>query len=570
MNFNAAGDYTPPIGTTKGPGESAGDFTIVTPDREGAVKIGEFIYYWDDVEDVRRRIFGRVASRTHLKLYPDAFMADPATPPGEVARILGFESADSELYEVNVSIMGHFSETMGFVNPRIAPRPGLPVYLAEPQTLAQILSSKNPGETGAVHVGSLLTRADGEVPVSMDADEFANTHLAIIAGTGAGKSYLAGVIVEELLRPNNAAAVLIIDPHEEYDTLDQIPNISAFRRSDPEIEYRPEVKIFREGEFVVRRNVMHHDDILYLLGDVSTPQRVIARRALGSLRNKNWIFDDLLGAVEKVDVARLSGGRSDQDGQEDYRSSKQALTFKLQDTLGRRGAFDDYKHTDMQALLRPGRCSVLQVGGMDRRSQQIVVATILRRAFEGRQQTKRGETDPQDELHVPFPIFVLIEEAHRFAPPGGGVATSNLLAEILAEGRKFGMGIGLITQRPGKLDQDVLSQCMTQCIMRIVNPVDQNAVASAVESMGRDLLAELPALSKGQAIVSGGAVNTTVLCRVRQRETTHGGASSKSAETWTGYFQPEKVRRRKTDEALFPGSDGSAEVDLARELFGDD
>ena len=228
------------------------------------------------------------------------------------------------------------------------------------------------------------------------------------------------------------------------------------------------------------------------------------------------------------------------NGQEDYRSSKQALTFKLQDTLGRRGAFDDYKHTDMQELLRPGRCSVLQVGGMDRRSQQIVVATILRRAFEGRQQTKRGEIDPRDELHLPFPIFVLIEEAHRFAPPGGGAATSNLLAEILAEGRKFGMGIGLITQRPGKLDQDVLSQCMTQCIMRIVNPVDQNAVASAVESMGRDLLAELPALSKGQAIVSGAAVNTTVLCRVRERKTPHGGASYKSAETWTDYFQARK------------------------------
>ncbi len=570
MTSRASGDHTPPIGTTKGPGESAGDFTIVTPDREGVVKIGEFIYYWDEVDGAQQRIFGRVASRTHLKLYPDAFMADPATPPREVARIVGFDSADSELYEVNVSIMGHFSETMGFVNPRIAPRPGLPVFLAEPTTLAEILSSKNPGDTGAVHVGSLLTRGDGEVPVSMDADEFANTHLAIIAGTGAGKSYLAGVIVEELLRPNNAAAVLIIDPHQEYDTLDEIPNISDFRKSDAEIEYRPEVKIFREGEFVVRRNVMHHDDILYLLGDVSTPQRVIARRALGSLRKKNWIFGDLLDAVESVDVARLSGGRSDQDGQEDYRSSKQALTFKLQDTLGRQGAFDDYKHTDMRELLRPGRCSVLQVGGMDRRSQQIVVATILRRAFEGRQQTKRGETDPQDELYVPFPIFVLIEEAHRFAPPGGGVATSNLLAEILAEGRKFGMGIGLITQRPGKLDQDVLSQCMTQCIMRIVNPVDQNAVASAVESMGRDLLAELPALSKGQAIVSGSAVNTTVLCRVRRRETAHGGASYKSAETWTGYFQPEKVRRRKTDGALFPQSDGSDGGDLARELFGDD
>lgn len=572
MTATADGKPAPPIGTTKGPGESAGDFTIVTPDRDRAIKVGEFVYYWADVDGSEQRIFGRVASRTHLRLYPDSFMADPTTSPDEVARILGFESADTELYEVSVSIMGHFSATMGFVNPRIAPPPGLPIYLAEPHLLAEVISRKRPGDIGAVHLGSLLTRRPDEVPISMDANEFTNTHLAIIAGTGAGKSYLAGVIVEELLRPNNAAAVLIIDPHGEYETLEQIPNISEFHRNDSEIEYRPEVKIIRAGELVVRRNLMRDDDILYLLGDLSTPQQVIAREALGSLRKKRekWVLNDLHRAIEDVDVARLGGGRAGQDGQEEYWSSKQALSMKLRNTLGRRGVFDDHKHTSMQTLLRPGRCSVLQVGEMDRRSQQIVVATILRRAFEGRQQTKRGSTNPDDELHIPFPIFVLIEGAHHFAPAGGDVATTNLLKEILAEGRKFDMGIGLITQRPGKLDQDVLSQCMTQCIMRIVNPVDQAAVAAAVESVGRELLVELPALSRGQAIISGAAINATVLCRVRERLTQHGGASSKSAEMWTSFFRPENARRRKVDDALFPDSGRSSEPDLATELFGDD
>ena len=159
-----------------------------------------------------------------------------------------------------MSVMGHFSATMGFVNPRIAPPPGLPIYLAEPHLLAEVISRKRPGDIGAVHLGSLLTRRPDEVPISMDANEFTNTHLAIIAGTGAGKSYLAGVIVEELLRPNNAAAVLIIDPHGEYETLEQIPNISEFHRNDSEIEYRPEVKIIRAGELVVRRNLMRDDD----------------------------------------------------------------------------------------------------------------------------------------------------------------------------------------------------------------------------------------------------------------------------------------------------------------------
>ena len=561
-----------PVGTTKGPGESAGEYTMVTPDREGNVKIGEFVYYADAVEGRERQIVGRVARRRPLKLFPDDFMADPSVPPAEVARILGFDLPDTELYEVTVNIMGHFIPEMGFVNPRIAPRPGLPVFLAGADMLEAVLCPKRPGQTGAVHIGSLLTRPEGEVPVVMDADEFTSTHLAIIAGTGAGKSYLAGVIVEELLRPCNAAAVLIVDPHGEYQTLAEAADLDYFRRSDAKMDYRARVKVVRPGELRVRRNVLREDDILYLLGTIPTPQQVIVREALRTLGrgDRKWTMSDLFGAVEDVDAARLGGASAPEDSSEDYRSSKIALGMRLRSTLGREGVFDDYRHTDLRELLQPGQCTVLQVGEMDRRSQQIVVATILRRAFEGRQRTVHEEIDDRDEQYLPFPVFILIEEAHRFAPAGAEVATTNLLKEVLSEGRKFGVGVGLITQRPGKLDQDALSQCMTQCIMRIVNPVDQTAVASAVESVGRDLLAELPSLSKGQAIIAGSAVNTTVLSRVRRRLTSHGGAAAASAEAWTAYFQPKTVKRRKAERTLFPKSDSSSERDLTRELFGED
>ena len=103
---------------------------------------------------------------------------------------------------------------------------------------------------------------------------------------------------------------------------------------------------------------------------------------------------------------------------------------------------------------------------------------------------------------------------------------STTSSAILSEGRKFGVGIGLITQRPGKLDQDVLSQCMTQIIMRIVNPIDQDTVAKSVEGAGRAMLSELPALTKGQAVISGVGINTPVMCRIRPRMTKHGGKPS--------------------------------------------
>jgi DNA helicase HerA-like ATPase len=255
------------------------------------------------------------------------------------------------------------------------------------------------------------------------------------------------------------------------------------------------------------------------------------------------------------------------DSDDNYASSKQALKMRIEGNLGRKGVFHDQEHTDLRDLLRPGHCSVVQLGGLGPRDQQTVVATLLRRAYRGRQGTIRGDVDALSEQYLPFPIFVLIEESHRFAPAGAEVISTNLLKEILAEGRKFGVGVGLVSQRPGKLDQDVLSQCMTQCIMRIVNPVDQQSVAAAVESVSRDLLDELPSLSKGQAVVTGAGVNTTVLCRVRPRHTPHGGGGTSATTEWTRYFDPTTKKNREKQEAIFPKSAREEPIDLADELF---
>lgn len=97
--------------------------------------------------------------------------------------------------------------------------------------------------------------------------------------------------------------------------------------------------------------------------------------------------------------------------------------------------------------------------------------------------------------------------------------------------------MALISQRPGKLDGDVISQCNTHCLLRIVNDLDQRRVAESVETVGRDLLVELPALTKGQAIVAGEAVSTPVLCQVRSRYTPHGAESKDAPADWQRFFK---------------------------------
>jgi DNA helicase HerA-like ATPase len=193
---------------------------------------------------------------------------------------------------------------------------------------------------------------------------------------------------------------------------------------------------------------------------------------------------------------------------------------------------------------------VLQLNEIDQREQQVIAATLLRRLNQARMDTEKGLAGEGDDNYLPYPTFVLIEEAHTYAPANADVVTTQILKTILSEGRKFGVSVGLISQRPGKLDSDVLSQCMTQCIMRIVNPIDQARVAESVESVGRDLLQELPALTKGQVIVAGNAVNTPLLCRVRTRITPHGAEDPDAPARWQAYFSQAATARRRRDQAL--------------------
>jgi hypothetical protein len=186
---------------------------------------------------------------------------------------------------------------------------------------------------------------------------------------------------------------------------------------------------------------------------------------------------------------------------------------------------------------------------MDDTDQQLLVSVLLRRLLNARIRTEKGHIT-SGESYIPYPVFIMIEEAHRFASRDS--KSYPILKTILSEGRKFGVGVCLISQRPSKIDSDILSQCMTQVIMRIINPADQENIRMSVESVGRELLEELPGLTKGQAILAGVAINTPVLMRVRERITPHMGQSKDAPRIW--------VSMAKKEEPLMPADFGDLRV----------
>jgi uncharacterized protein len=549
-------------GTVKGPGELPHEYLFITKDNE-KTRIGEFVYYNAKDGDEVRQIIGTIKGRKLVRNLPDTFLSDPNTPPALVSSLIGLGDDACEIYEITVETIGFYDKAVkDFNNPRIPPVPGDACYLASSETLSEMLSPKRAEELGSAHIGSLLTRGKGEVPVVLSIKDVVSTHLAILASTGSGKSYTAGVLIEEMMRPYNGAAVLIVDPHGEYHTMQAIMGDAQFAGENG---YKPEVKIFTPEKIKVRFSTLTEADVKYLLPEGTSDKMLhFLAQAFRSLQDKMrverrqdyaYAYHDLRDEV----VAQKYGSEGKSDG--GNVSSIEGLLWRLDSRFDKPDSiFSASDHIPLQDLFKPGRCTVLQLSDIEQHEQQVIVGTLLRRVNKARMLTVREEAST-GENYLPYPVFTLLEEAHRFAPAGTSVVSTNILKQILAEGRKFGVGIGLITQRPGKLDQDVLSQCMTQIIMRIVNPIDQQTVAQSVEGAGRAMLAELPALTKGQAVISGVGINTPVMCRIRPRLTRHGGETFDAPSEWLKWHSTGEQDKREMNDSpyLKPGSDKKPE-----------
>jgi uncharacterized protein len=550
-------------GTVKGPGEMPHEYLFITKDNK-KTRIGEFVYYSAEIGDEKRQIIGTIKSRKLVRNLPDVFLSDPNTPPSLVSALIGLDGEGCEIYEITVETIGYFSKKLkDFVNPRIPPNPGDAIFLTSSETLAQMLSPKQHEQIGSAHIGSLLTREAGEVPVVLSVKDVVSTHLAILASTGSGKSYTAGVFVEELMNQYNRAAVLIVDPHSEYHTMSSIMGDSQFFGADG---YKPEVKVFKPETIKVRFSTLTEADVKYLLPEGTSDKMLhFLAQAFRSLnerlraeRRQDYAYDyhDLRDEVNKQkfgDEKKDGGGNA---------SSIDGLLWRMDSRFDKTDSiFHAHEHLELTDLFAPGRCTILQLSDIEQHEQQVIVGTLLRRVNKARMMATRGETPKERGDLVNYPVFTLLEEAHRFAPAGASVVSTNILKQILSEGRKFGVGIGLITQRPGKLDQDVLSQCMTQIIMRIVNPIDQQTVAQSVEGAGRAMLAELPALTKGQAVISGVGINTPVMCRIRPRLTQHGGETFDAPTEWMNWHSSDSQDKREQSDApyLKPTSDKKPE-----------
>ena len=131
------------------------------------------------------------------------------------------------------------------------------------------------------------------------------------------------------------------------------------------------------------------------------------------------------------------------------------------------------------------------------------------------------------KLNTVPPCMLVIEEAHNFCPEKGFERTvsTDILRTIASEGRKFGLGLMVVSQRPARVDKNILSQCNTQIIMKVTNPNDLKAISKGLEGIGSDVEDDIKSLSPGVAMIVSTYIERPILVDIRTRKSKHGGAS---------------------------------------------
>ncbi len=534
------------VGTVAGPGDDPNEFVFVTPSKM-SIKTGEFISYTVSVDGENRSVLARVTNRELIRGLPEGFLADPAVDPDTVAATLGVPTDDTELYRLTATVIGYYDTDMTtFANPRQLPAPGTSLSIAPDQQLETVLPNLG-CETnrtdvtelnGTAHLGWLLNRPPEATNIHIPIGEFASTHLAILASTGSGKSYTASVLIEEMMKASARASLVVFDPHGEYSTLAELQGHEEFRGEDG---YEPDVVYYDPDRLRVRISELEIGDVMAILDNPSNRMQErlsTAWRAMRRQESQTWGIDELINEME----ARY--------GEDD--ASVGALDWRLRQSIQRNDLFHPEENVPLDEIVDPGQCTVLQMDTLDRWNQQLITTVLLRRMYRERLDAVR-----ERDSAIDHPIFALFEEGHRFAPASGDAPSLNIMRTITSEGRKFGFGLGIISQRPSKIDQDVLSQCGTQISMQIQNPTDQDAIKNSVEAAGEDVLRELPGLTPGQAVVSGDAMNTPALIHVRSRRTTHGAETPDVIDEWRDTYDQRQREPSRSEAADFGEGDST-------------
>ncbi len=402
-----------------------------------------------------------------------------------------------------VSVIG-YKDSRGLVQrPRMPFKPGAMVYSADDALIKRVLGLKSRG----FYIG--LLKNSEELRIHMNPKKLITKHLAVLSKTGMGKSYFIGVMLEEFLE--NGMPAVVIDPHGEYSSLVE-PN-----KKREEIKYMERYGIKPKGYkrdleiYSLEKNLSQGMKKLKLDGNL-TPKEIFEMLPFRLTSSQLNIIYSIVRETEdqkKFTIEELK--------KEIIKSKSRAKwnVLTVLDYLTSTKIFDHSKFVKPEELVKKDKLTIINLKGIEPDVQQLLVYKIAKDLFEERKKKK-----------IP-PFLFVVEEAHNFCPErgfGGQVVSSGILRTIASEGRKFGMGLAVISQRAARVEKNILSQCNTQVFLRVTNPNDIKTIMDSVEGATKGIESEIKSLPVGTALVVG-VIDQPLLVDIRIRRTNHMGAA---------------------------------------------
>lgn len=386
------------------------------------------------------------------------------------------------------------------------PTIGDPVWTADDDELSRIYGQPT---SSSIRLGTLHSERGGTMYV--EPDRLLGRHFAILGSTGCGKSCALTVILRALLDKHDDAHIVLLDPHNEYqmafgdhaellgpdrlrlpywilnsDEIDMVIFGTANAAPDRSVtaailhELIIEAKHLHQGERLNGQPVTVNTPIPYRLSDIFR------------------LIDDALGKLDKPSSLIPYKWLKNRF---DALTSDPRFSFMF----GGITVSDSFADTLSQILRIPGNgrpISIVDLSSVPSEVINAVVSVILRLTFDFSLWSRGAQ-----------PILLVCEEAHRYAPRDatlGFEPTKNALARIAKEGRKYGLSLCLVSQRPSELATSVLSQCNTSFVFRNTSLRDQEIIQGTVADSASGLMDFLPLLGNGEAVVIGDAVSMPV------------------------------------------------------------
>lgn len=498
--------------------------TIYTSEKDGSPNIDHFWFILDEQADklsARQGMYcysrgesGIIIGQIQTITVKNEYYEQPHTvknlDSGSFSGLSNYFPSDKwEDYVGLVKVLGTFpysqDSDVNSLNPEFYKQIQRTSFPAKPGGKVYILSGHDlEGFLGLDPDGlSLGTLQNYNINVNLNINRLLNKHLAVLAMSGAGKSYFVSDMIEELLLRDQSVGtpgVLLIDVHGEY-------KFFSDSTVDQNKEFASKTKYYDGKYFEIGVSELNAYDFARYQPNISNPQIRELKKVLDTLSSssseENTDSNDESNSYDLSDIIDELNLMAQIN-----QKVRDALTGWLYE-LERYKLFSKIQNPKLTQLITPGMLTILDLSNIiSMKKKRIIVSHIAEKLFFMRRIGKIA------------PFFLILEEAHQFAPEGivgSASITKSIIETIAREGRKFFAQLCLISQRPVKLSTTALSQCNTHIILRVTNPNDLDHIKTSSEALTRESLNMISTLPTGNALILGAAVNKPIFFKVRQR-----------------------------------------------------